>query len=146
MIVAETTRVLRGLLAAEQRGLALRVVESAPFVSGLSVRDAEIARRIARERWEHAAWLTQLLLDLGSPPGPRALDVRTADLHFLELRFVLPRLIADEEAVIRLYEQAASNLAGDRGAAELASRILARHRTHLELLKSLANGAASTKS
>ncbi|MDO8629360.1 MAG: hypothetical protein Q7R41_02605, partial [Phycisphaerales bacterium] len=88
--------VLNELLAAEQQNLAPRLFESTLFVSRLDVEAYDVVRAMAQACREHCAALTELILEFGGQPAPRTGDVTTADLHFLELHYVLPRLIADQ--------------------------------------------------
>jgi hypothetical protein len=129
--------VLNELLAAEQQNLAPRLFESTLFVSRLDVEAYDVVRAMAQACREHCAALTELILDLGGQPAPRIGDVTTADLHFLELHYVLPRLIADQRFLEHKYAIAAPRLAADPGVAALVSRVLDRHRRDLGRIQSL---------
>lgn len=134
---ASLITVLNELLAAEQRNLAPRLFESTLFVSRLDVEAYDVVRTMAQACREHCAALTELILDLGGQPAPRTGDVTTADLHFLELHYVLPRLIADQRFLERKYAVAAPGVAAEPDAAALVSRVLDRHRRDLERIQSL---------
>jgi hypothetical protein len=129
--------VLNELLAAEQQNLAPRLFESTLFVSRLDVEAYDVVRTMAQTCREHCSALTELILDLGGQPAPRTGDVTTADLHFLELHYVLPRLIADQRLLEHKYSVAAPRVAAEPGAAALVSRVLDRHRRDLVRIQSL---------
>jgi len=129
--------VLNELLAAEQQNLALRLFESTMFVSRLDVSAYDIVRGMADAGREHCAALTQLILDLGGDPAPRAGDVTTAELHFLDLHYVLPRLIADQSALAGKYALAAPRLAGQPRTAAVIGGIVDRHNRNLAQVQSL---------
>ncbi|MFH1108615.1 MAG: hypothetical protein V1790_05385 [Planctomycetota bacterium] len=129
--------ILNELLTLEQRSLAPRLLESTVFVSDLSVAAFSLVQRMAHATGDHTAALTKLVLDSGGSPGPRSSSVATADLHFQELQHVLPRLIADQQALIRKYAIAAQRLADEPHALALATRILQRHQQDLERLHEL---------
>lgn len=130
--------VLNGLLAAEQRAITPRLFESTVFVSRASIRDERLASRLTEANASNGARLAGLIVERGGTPAPRQPDVMTADLHYLDLHFVLPRLIADHERLLALYRAASSKLASDRQAAELVARITADHERELSDLRTLA--------
>ncbi len=127
--------ILSELLSGEQRSLATRLTQSTPFVSHLSLADVGVVARLARASEAHCAQLADLILELGGVPGPRTCDPTSADLHFQELHHILPRLIADHEALIRKYELAAQRVAAQPRAASLVERILSDHREGRSILQ-----------
>lgn len=120
--------VLRELLAAEQKSIAPRLMESTVFVSQLSVHEFEALRRAAKSTRENERQLTELIVSFGGSPGPRAADVMTADLHFLEVHFVVPKLLADRETLVRKYTVGAAQLAREPKALAVVVAILERHK------------------
>lgn len=132
-----TADILNELLTAEQGSIAPRLVESTLFVSRLAVEDLVTVRKIARACRDHCGWLTELILDLGHTPWPRVNDLRSADLHFQELRQVLSRLAADLEALIRKYTLAAARVTDEPRATALITRILDRYRGYLAAIQEL---------
>jgi hypothetical protein len=127
--------ILNEVLALEQCSLATRLMESTVFVSRPSVDDWNTVRRMARASEEHGAWLADAILQLGGVPGPRVSDVTSADLHFQELHHVLPRLIADREALVHKLMLAAQRVSAEPRAAEPVQRILRRHQEELASLQ-----------
>jgi len=133
--------VLNDLLAAENRSLAPRLFESTVFVSRFDIDAHRLVQRMNRAAREHAASLTSLILDLGGEPNPLRLDVSTADLHFLELHAVLPRLIDDQSRVVRAYSRAGASLAHAPRVAAVVARFLAEHQQSLDALRATPKAA-----
>lgn len=129
--------ILNELLAAEQRSVALRFSESILFVSPLHARNDLLIQEIAKQNREHAGWLTETVLELGSAPGIPVGDINSGDLHFCDLRMVAERLVSDLRHLARLYEMAAQHVSADPVAAEVVARILARHINNLDAVAAL---------
>jgi len=132
-----TVVILNELLVSEQRSLASRLFDSTLFVSRLSLPAQAIFRRMAEAARDHGAALTELIRDLGGMPDPRSSDASTADLHFLELHYVLPRLAADQERLVRKYVLAAQRVPRESRGVGLITRILERHQEDLKRLREL---------
>ncbi len=131
---APVITVLNELLAAEQQSLAFRLFESAMFLSRLDVEAYDVVRSMADAAQDHGEALTKLILELGGEPAPRTGDVTTADLHFLELHYVLPRLISEQQRIQKACSVAASRLSTIPRCAAVIARVLDRHRQDLEKL------------
>lgn len=129
--------ILNELLAEERTATIHRLLESTVFVSQLSIEDAREVQRMAKESREHAEWLTRLILECGGSPRPPRRDMRSADLHFQDLHRLLPRAARDHENLIRKFTRASSHAGSEPRATDLISRILARHRSHLDTLQRL---------
>ena len=129
--------VLNELLALEQASLAPRLVQCTMFVSRLTVEDSNLVKGMARASTEHAAWLAEAILELGGVPGPRVADAQWANLHYQDVGNVLPRLIADREALIQKYTLAARYVIDEPRATELLARICDRHQQELSTLRPL---------
>ena len=76
-------------------------------------------------------------LDLRGAPAPRRFDTATANIHYCELHSLIPRILADKRRLIDVYQSAITALGGAGKAAEVAGRILARHREQLENLQAI---------
>jgi len=134
---AEVVAILNELLTLEQRSLALRLLESTVSVSSPSVPALVLVQRMAAATRDHGAALAKLILDLGGTPAPRRYLIATADLHFQDLQFVVPRLVANRGAIVRSYTFAAQSLSDEPRALALATRILQQHQQHLQALSEL---------
>ncbi|MCC7292357.1 MAG: hypothetical protein IT449_09890 [Phycisphaerales bacterium] len=137
--------ILNELLRQERGSLVSHLLDSTLFVSrGTTDQDAAL-RRIAAEIREHEGWLAETIASLHGGVAPSCGDVRAAGLHYQEVHFLLPLVIENESRVIRRYEAALKLLAGEPGAAAVASRILSRHRKHMAELRAFV-GAPSPAS
>ncbi len=134
--------VLIELLALEQSALPRRLVEATVFVSRVAIAEHELIRRMARECDEHCAWLVAAIVELGGEPAPRSGDLRSADLHFQELHYVLPRLLDWLERQVAAYARAAGPLAAEPHAARVAAQIHARHQVNLGALHEFSSAPA----
>lgn len=119
--------ILNELLVEEQCSLAIRLVESNVFVTRVATDELDTVKRMAGACKKHSEWLTDLILALGGLPGPRGTRTTSADLHFQDIRHVLPRLVDDCESLVSLYTRASRHVADEPLAAELVARIRARH-------------------
>ena len=134
--------VLNELLAAERSAPSERLVESTVFVSRASADDVIIVRRMAEQSQQHAAWLTEVILQLGGSPGLRVGDVTSAGLHFLELRSAMPYLLAESEGLVRKYHAAAARVSSEPQAVEVVGKILTRHEENRLAIKARCNEPA----
>ncbi len=136
MIDQECVQILNELLSREQRSFAVRLVESKAFVNESTAPRLALVQRMAETSERQCAALADQILALGGGITPcTCTDPTSADLHYLELGHVLPRLLTDEEALAGVYEAAASRLEEEPPAAELANRIRAHHRENVETLR-----------
>lgn len=126
--------ILNELLAAEQSSVLARLNESTVFVSRLSAEASAKVNKMAAAQREHCAWLSESILAQGGSLGPRLQDVSSSDLHFQELHHIMPRVIADREAIIAKYKLAADRFSTESAVDGLISRILARHQDELTSL------------
>lgn len=142
---AQEVAILNELLSLEQRSLAPRLLESTVSVSSQSVPALILVQRMATATRDHGAALAKLILDLGGTPAPRHDLITSADLHFQDLRHVLPRLVADLEATVRSYSFAAQSLSDEPRALAVVTRILQRHQQDLQALKEFCLTAPSPR-
>lgn len=134
--------ILNELLEHEQRAIVPRLFESTMFVSRLSLPASDWARRVVQAGAAHRAALARLILELGGVPGPRSGDVSTGDLHFQDLRSVLPRVEQDLATLIRVYRAAEARIGSDGKAASLVSEIRQTHESALTEIRELEGAAA----
>ncbi|HUU83274.1 MAG TPA: hypothetical protein VM243_07195 [Phycisphaerae bacterium] len=135
------TDILNELLVGEYRALLPRLIEARAFITADRTADFENVRRMAADRDRCMARLVETIIALGGEPGPRSSDMTSACFHYNELPVLLPRVIADEEALCRKYVRAVHALSDCEQAAEVVADIAGRHRVHLELLRKLAADA-----
>ena len=130
-------RILDELAHAEQRSILPRLQESTVFISWASTDEADAVKKMVAEQREHLAWLIELTNSLGESPTPCALDMGSTNIHYLELNYLMPRVIQDKHNLIQLYERSMPSVAGYAEAEALVARILERHRAQLATLEQL---------
>ncbi len=131
--------ILNELLAFEQRNMVPRVLESTVFISRLSIEAMNVVQEMARTSAENGAGLADAIRELGGVVGLRTTDTSSADLHYQELHHVLPRLLADREALLHRYELAAHRVGAEPRAVEAVQSILRRHQEELARLQQIAD-------
>ncbi len=137
MNTAPVIETLNELLGYESNSLLPRLADSTIFVSWATADEAEHISNIIDEDIEHQAWLVEAIRDLGGEPASASPDVRSAELHFLDLGYVLPRVLADRERLLRAYESAAARIGSNAHAAAVIAKITQRHRRHIETIANL---------
>jgi len=115
-----------------------------PFVSWVSADEHAAIQRVIAEEREHQAALAECIVAEGGAPAPITSSLALADVHYLELRYLLPRIIGDKRRLVRLYEAAADHIDPSGGPGQQVCRILAAKREHLAGLQRL--GEAVTTS
>jgi hypothetical protein len=140
-----TISILRELLAAEQRSLVPRLLESTMFVSRAAIENQRVIERLARSCNSACQRLTEMILSLGGSPSPRAGDLHSAGIHFQELHHILPQLIADREQLVRKYEIASTRIVAAPTVSELLRLMLDNHRQELDSLRLLLGNAPVRK-
>jgi hypothetical protein len=146
MADTQTIAALSDCYEAECRSLIRHVAESQPFITWLSVPDQAEVRQIAADEAGHERQLVDLILSLDGflPPANRGTDA--AGLHYLDLRYLLPRIIADKRRLIAAYEAAAPHVAANKQAATIVGRILEDERRHLAELERIERSRAPAHS
>lgn len=132
--VSTVTDILNEVLALEQCSLCARLMESTVFVSTAALEELSIVKRMAQTDAQHTASLVDAILQRGGSPGPRVGDIRSADLHFQDLHYVLPRLVEDRKRLVQKCTLAAQRIAADADASGLIASIAAHHQEELDTL------------
>lgn len=110
-------------------------------VSPWTPRNAEstretVARLVSRQR-DDVARLTELLMDRGHTVDFGMYPAEYTDLHFLSLKSLLPRVIANQEALVTELDEAAHTCVDDPDAVSVFRDILNSERANTEELKTL---------
>ena len=131
----EIVEVLNELLRLEQASLPGRLMQSTMFVSRLTVADAKVVEDMARAGEAHAAQLAEAVIQLDGVSGPRITDTRWANLHYQDVRNLLPDLVTDRETLVQKYARALNHVGDEPDVAQLLTNIHARHEGELATLR-----------
>lgn len=125
--------VLNQLLAAEHRNLIRRLGESNPFVTWPAAEDRAVVERLLADTRHHQQALAGLILKLRGSPAPATYPTELGGVHYLNLSYLMPQVIAGVRELVRVYEGASGT--GHPEADVLISRILGDHTRHLSELE-----------
>jgi bacterioferritin (cytochrome b1) len=134
---------LNRLLDAEHASFAQRLGEASPFVDDSQTAAGALVDRMVAATQDHQHQLSETILALRGAPALRRRMGDSGSMHYLELSFLLPKAIAAQRDLIRVYESAGRT--GDSTADELIGRILATHQAHLAELEALRAGTDATE-
>ena len=137
------SKTLDRLSHAEQRSMLPRLRESVVFVSWASADDADAVAGMIQQEQEHIAWLVEMMLGLGESPTPCTADVHTTSMHYVELNYMMPRVIQSKRNSIAFYEQNAAAVSTKAEASALVARITERHKSHLAQLNEMTGSLES---
>ncbi|MEK6643648.1 MAG: hypothetical protein AABZ08_07035 [Planctomycetota bacterium] len=133
---------LNSLLKAEYGCLVHRLGECTPFVTWPAADDRAVVQQMLADAKSHQHDLINLILKLRGSPVPPAYPTYVGGVHYLNLSYLMPQVIAGLRGLVRLYEQGGPT--GHTESDALASRILSDHKRHLaELERMHSNLAAS---
>ena len=119
------------------RSLLQFVGEISPWTpaGAASTRDA-VARLISQQQRD-VTRLTDLLVARGCPIDFGMYPADFTDLHFLSLKSLLPRVIANQEALVAELDEAAHTCIDDPEAVTILGEVLSAERAGTEELKTL---------
>ncbi len=143
----EVVERLNQLLQLESSGLLTRLEQVQPFVEWADAAAVPLFKEIVADEEDFRRLLTEAILAVDGVPAPPAPDAASAAVHYLDARYLLPRLIEDEQRRIAVYERLAGQFPPGSPAGPTVSGILERHRQHVaalqELQRKLAEPAAA---
>ncbi len=120
-----------------------RLRESVVFVSWASADDADAVAGMIEQEQEHVAWLVEMISGFGESPTPCTADVHTTSIHYVELNYLMPRVIQSKRNSIAFYEQNAAAVSTNAEASTLVARITERHKSHLAQLNEMTGSLES---
>ena len=134
----QTIDSLNSLYAAETKSLLPRLGEMGVFVQWAQAHEMDLVRRMTAEEARHVEWLAEAAEKADGALAPACADVHTANLHYCDLRVLLPMVIANVQMLVDLYGQALKERASlTDQAADTITRIYNRHQVHIEQLRSI---------
>lgn len=136
---------LNECFAAECRSVIGHLADSQPFVSWLGAMDQSVVRQIVADENRHELELAELINDLDGVPVSVTPATDVAGVHYLDLRYLLSRIIQDKQRLLLAYESASPRVGGDKAAAALISRITDDERRHLAELERIGRSKNSAR-
>ncbi len=127
--------ILNRLLEAESGSLIHRLGESNPFVNTPAAGDYAIVERMLADVRRHGHELVEMILSLRGAPVPPRYATALGGVHYLNLSFLMPQVIANVRQLVKTYGSAGAT--GSPQADALIARILADHNRHLAELEKL---------
>lgn len=127
---------LNALLANENACLARHLVEAKPYVNAQTFRLWRDIEKMERDSVQHAHRLVTLITKIGAEVRPLPFEQSVADLHYIDIPTLLPRLIAEKKRQIATYDTALA-MAASAVATELGS-LRAACAAHLAVLEAAA--------
>jgi hypothetical protein len=132
MTDSQAAEFLNHILDLEQRSVlhALRGVQ--PRLSWDDASTSSAVGKMVDDVNQHVQWLTEMVLVLRSQPTPATYDIHVADLHFLSLASILPRIQDWSSMLVNECDKAIGRLADHQDALVLLGRIRENHRAHIQ--------------
>ncbi|MCP4589524.1 MAG: hypothetical protein GY842_02145 [bacterium] len=138
--------VLGGLLGVMEHGPFARLADTGAFLSAEGTSEHEAVRRMLEEERDLVARLADLLIELGGTPSFGVPDPRTANIHYLNLNYLLEGLLSAKQEMADACVQALDGLARWPSAAQLVSSIAETLRKHILILQQLMAQSSPTAS
>jgi len=136
--------ILNHLLNLERLSLANYLQYAQPWVHPADQPLHEAVERIAREELECGRRIAALITRRKGPVAlGQSFPNRYTAYSDLNLRYLLDRLVEDQERIIQEVETTCMELRGDAEAASLAAEVLRREQGHLKMLLSFRDAAAA---
>jgi hypothetical protein len=127
--------VLNHLLRAEAGTLLQRLAESNVYSAWSSAADRLLLERMVSECRGHQQALAALILKLRGVPQTPWFPTEYGGVHYLDLTYLMPRVLEGVRSLIREYEASAGT--GHAEADALLARHLSDHRRHLAELEKM---------
>ncbi len=132
--------ILNGLLEGEQSSVFRFMGEGSPYVSRAAAELRKPLREAVEANAAHINELGLLIQDLGGVPSPRSNRFEEQYLAYLNVKFLLPKLLEDKRLTVQRYENALKALGkADANTSAMLQAHLAQHREQLRMLDSLAS-------
>ncbi len=138
----QTITKLNSLLKAEYGCLVHRLGECTPFVTWPAADDRAVIQQMLVDAKAHQHELIKLILTLRGSPVPPSYPTSVGGLHYLNLSYLMPQVIAGLRGLVQLYELGGPT--GHRESDALASRLLSDHKRYLAELEHMHSNLAAS--
>jgi len=123
------------LLATETRSLARHLEEAVPYLSAPTYRIWHKLKHLSQASREHAKRLSALQESLELPPRPHPFSPEVANYHYVDVAFLLPKLIDEKQSQIAAYRRAIRHAQHDEQVKAELESLLADNETQLQTLE-----------
>lgn len=128
---------LNELLIELGRSLLQYVGESWPWTPGDDEEEKAVIDRLVAEQQDSVAHIAALLDDRGRLIDPGAYPTEYTSLHYVALDYLLGRLVAHQQEIVRDAQSALQDAHGDDEVEMLLTGVAAQAERHLEELRAL---------
>jgi hypothetical protein len=132
--------ILNELLQYESESVLPRLGDTGMVTSWASMSEARIVDQIIEEQAMHMGWIVDAIDRLGGYPKPVVAGIHLTNLHYVDLGYLLAKIIDDMKTLVTAYDSAASQVGSCKVAAEVIAKIADRHRRHIEQLSKFKTG------
>jgi len=133
---------LNELLALESHCMIKRLGEAAPFVAWAAAEDVPALEEMVTEQSEHQRRLVEALTLLDGVPQPAVGDTLSGGLHYLDIHYLLPQVIAEKQKLIEAYRRVIDKLPADAPVRPALTANLANHQSQLARLQAMGQRVA----
>jgi hypothetical protein len=128
---------LRRLFTLQYRSLPQFLLRASPYVRPGDERIVEALRDVVAQQESAGRRIADTILSERGQLPNSTYPMHYANLHYLDLRFLLTRLVGEQRLVVEEVERLAAGLKHDRFAIELAHEILEQEIGHAERFEEL---------
>ncbi len=113
------------------------VLGASPFVAPGDEPLLDVLRQVIVQQEHMAEQLAEAILLRGGTVPKGTYPMRYTSLHDMELRYLLPRLVEEQRAVVSFIDELAHSLREDKPAQRLAQKVRRNETAHLRLFEEL---------
>jgi hypothetical protein len=143
MTEKQTHALLNQLYAIERFSLANYLRYAKPWVSPADQYLAEAIRHIGDQQSEFADRIGSMIIDRRGHVHSDSFSFRFTAYNDLSVSYLAPRVMEDQERIVRQVSEIAHQLRADAVACDLANEILGAENAHLDNLRELLGGQKS---
>lgn len=139
----QTLATLNELHAIENFSLANYLRYAKPWVAAADQRLDEAIRHIADEQMESSDRVGSLIIERRGHVEGGSFPMRFTAFNDLSVAYLAPRVMADQERIVREVGAVARQLCSDPAAYDLSNEILSAEHAHLDSLRDVIDGRKS---
>ena len=121
----------------QRRSLPRRLLRAGPHVRPGDEHIVEMLREVVARQEDAARRLADMILQRRGQLPLATYPMRFANWHYLDVRFLLSRLLDEQRRVVEEVQRSAEALRGDQSASDLARLVVAQELAHQERFEEL---------